>query len=280
MQVISNSRCLVTGATSGLGFETALLLLRSGASVVIHGRSVEKAAEAVKRLTAAAPDAKCEAVDADLGDVTGVDKLAAAAQGEFDLVINNAGAAFPEFATNEKGIERTVWINHFTPLILTRALLPRVAKDGVIATVSSMSAGYVQIDPDAPDVTGKNLKEDYSQLRAYGTSKLLNLVAMNALARRVGGEPMIILTDPGGIQTDFARKAGEKAFLDMTLEHWDDCVSAEEAARQVLQAVRRKDLETGARYYEGKKAEMFESAHDERFADKVLTESEKVIGHF
>jgi NAD(P)-dependent dehydrogenase (short-subunit alcohol dehydrogenase family) len=281
MKPLSQARCLITGTTSGLGYELALSLLGSGAEVILHGRTAESVAGVAQRLGAAIPGARIVAVHADLGESDCVSKLIDQLPGaKIDLLINNAGAAFPAFALNVRGVERTTWINHFVPLMLTKAMLPRMAPDGLVAAVSSTAAAFVALDEAAPDIAGQGLAPDYTQLRTYGLSKLLSLCAMNALGRAQTGGPTIISVDPGGIQTDFARKAGEKAFLDMTLEHWDDCVTAAEAARQVLEAVGRSDLVQGARYYDGQQVDMPESARDAPFADRILSLTETFIAGF
>lgn len=278
MKIGAETRCLVTGATSGMGYEIALALLLSGASVIAHGRSAAAIGEAAARLEAAVPQARLSTVHADLSEAAGLDDLLAQIPDQpIDLLVNNAGAAFASSRRNAAGIERTVWINHFIPLMLTTALLDRIGRGAVVATVSSASVGYVSVDPATGDVDGRELEPGYTQLRAYGVSKLLNLGAMGAFGRGVKDGPVMILVDPGGIQTDFARKAGETAFLDMTLSHWNDCVSAAEAARQLIRAVTRDDLMLGGLYHAGKPVPTPPGAHDEAFGDRILSLSRSAI---
>jgi retinol dehydrogenase-12 len=278
MDITLQTRCLVTGATSGLGYETSLALARAGADLVIHGRSAVSVESTAARLLAEVPGAKLTCVHADLGDPVAVAALVAQLpEGRFDLLVNNAGAAFGEFGLNAAGIERTVWINHIAPLLLTKAMLPRIADDGLVVTVSSAAIGYVSVAVDQTDFSGGDLSQGYTQLRAYGISKLYGLAAMRAFARNQSGGPKIILVDPGGIQTDFARKGGEKAFLEMTLAHWDDCLPAEECARQLLAAVARSDLAPGGLYHNGEAIDIPASAHGDAFADRALAATEKLI---
>lgn len=277
MDIGPQTRCFITGATSGLGYELSLALARAGADLVIHGRSAASVKGAADRLLVEVPSAKLVCVHADLGDPAAVKaQVAQLPDGRVDLLVNNAGAAFAEFRLNAAGIERTVWINHVAPLLLTKAKMPRMAARGLVVTVSSAVIGYVSVAPDQADFSGSDLAENYTQLRAYGISKLYGLAAMQAFARCQSGGPKIILVDPGGIQTDFARKGGEKAFLDMTLAHWDDCVLAEEAARQVLAAVTCSDLVMGGLYHNGQPIDIPASAHGDAFADRTLAATERL----
>jgi len=278
VKISSEHRCLVTGTTSGLGFELSLALARVGAEVIMHGRSQAGVAEAADKVRAMVPGARLLTVHADFGVEAGARALVEQLpEGQIDLVINNAGAEFANYGLNADGVERTVGVNHFSPLLLTELLLPRVAADGVLATISSSSTDYISVDPTQYDIAGHFLEEGYTQLRAYGISKLFNLCALNALGRSRTVGPAIILCDPGGIQTSFAEKAGEKAFLDMTITHWEDCVTAEEACRQTLAAIGRDDLQSGGLYYNGAPRDMPASFRDEAFADEVYAASSALL---
>lgn len=270
----SNKRtALVTGATSGLGHELAALLAQAGWTVYVHGRDAAKAGDAVARLKARLPGADLRSVAGDLGTLAGVYALADAVRGDrLDLLVNNAGASFAAFSLNPDGIERTVALNHFAPVLLTRALARALAPDALILTVSSSSITYVPVAADEIDARGRFLEQGYSQLRGYALSKLLNLAAMPALARQAG--LAVVMFDPGGIQTDFAEKGGDEAFVAMTKAHWDEMETpAAVAARAMALIGQAPGLVTGATYHNGAVISLSALADEREFQDRILHET-------
>lgn len=148
---LSGRTALVTGATSGIGRETALALGRLGARVLVHGRDHERGEAVVAALDGAgAPDAAF--YPADLTALTAVEALAerlADAAGTIDVFVHNAGAHFHRGALTEDGVERTVAVNHLAPFVLTARLVDRLPDDGRIVVVSSDTHRRVGLDLDA-----------------------------------------------------------------------------------------------------------------------------------
>jgi len=270
----SNGRtALVTGATSGLGHELAALLAKAGWTVHVHGRSAGRAAEATARLKARLPEADLRAAAGDLGTLAGVWALADALAGEkLDLLVNNAGASFADCALTADGIERTVAVNHFAPVLLTRALADRLAPGALVLTVSSSSITYVPVAAEEVDVRGLFLEAGYTQLRGYALSKLLNLAAMPALARQTG--LAVVMFDPGGIQTDFAEKGGDAAFVAMTKAHWDAMETPAAVAAKAMALIdQAPDLIAGATYHNGAVIGLSDLAGQPAFQDRILNET-------
>ena len=166
---------IVTGANSGLGFESAKVLAGAGATVVMTARSEEKAADARARILAGHPDARLESVVIDLGSLESVRAGAAtitAAHGVVDILINNAGVmATPEGRTVD-GFETQFGVDHLGHWVLTARLMPSLLAAEMARVVTVTSTVHHmgrRVDPDNP-----NLEGDYKPWRAYGRAKLAN----------------------------------------------------------------------------------------------------------
>ncbi len=128
---LAGKTCIVTGATSGIGKETALGLACRGADVVLVGRDPARGAEALAEVRGVSPTGRGEFLPADLSSLAEVRRLAAeilARPGRLDVLVNNAGASYGSRRTTEEEFEATFAGNHLGPFLLTRLLLPRLAE--------------------------------------------------------------------------------------------------------------------------------------------------------
>ncbi len=199
---------VITGANTGLGYETAAALAGRGARVVLAVRNLEKGKQAVARITAATPGAEVELQELDLTSLESV--RAAAAQlrsghDRIDLLINNAGVMYTPRSTTKDGFELQFGTNHlghfaFTGLLLDR-LLP-VAGSRVV-TVSSMGH-RIRAAIHFDDLQWEHR---YSRVGAYGQSKLANLLFTYELQRRLAphGTTIAVAAHPGGSNTELMR---------------------------------------------------------------------------
>jgi NAD(P)-dependent dehydrogenase (short-subunit alcohol dehydrogenase family) len=176
---------VVTGANSGLGLATARELARAGARVVIACRNVEKGASAARRIESAVPDAQVEVEALDLASLDSVRAFAErfrAEHGGLDLLINNAGVMAPPRSTTAEGFELQLGTNHLGHFALAALLIDTMEgrDDARVVTVSSGAhrIGRMQFD----DLQGERR---YNRWRAYGQSKLANLLFALELDRRL-----------------------------------------------------------------------------------------------
>ena len=198
--------CLVTGATGGIGVETAAALADAGATVLVHGRSRETAQAAAERVGHGAA-----AVAADFAEPEQVRRLAdevARRHGQLDVLVNNAGLFRRGRADAAGGRALTIQVNHLAPFLLTSRLMPNLLaarRDGNfprVVNVSSRaheSAGKVDWD-DSDDI------DNVGGWRAYCRSKLFNVLFTRELHRRY--RPLGLVTNachPGVIATDVFR---------------------------------------------------------------------------
>jgi len=166
---------VVTGANSGLGFESAKALAGAGAHVVMAARNQTKAATARDDILAVHPNASLEIVPLDLGSLESVRQAAetiAAAHPAVDILLNNAGVmATPEGRTTD-GFETQLGVDHLGHWVLTARLLDRLLAAPAARVVTTTSTAHHMgraIDPDNP-----NLEGTYSPWKAYGQAKLAN----------------------------------------------------------------------------------------------------------
>ncbi len=204
---LSARTAIVTGATTGLGFETARTLAGAGARVILGSRTVEKGDAAVAAIRESAPDADLSHVQMDLADLTSVractDQIAAQTD-VLHLLINNAGIMFtPEGRTTE-GHELQLGTNHLGHFVLANRLVPLLLAGAPSRVVVLSSGAHVISDViwDDPDF----LERPYDKFDAYGQSKTANLLFAVELDRRLRDRGVRAnAVHPGMIMTELAR---------------------------------------------------------------------------
>jgi NAD(P)-dependent dehydrogenase (short-subunit alcohol dehydrogenase family) len=198
---------VITGANTGLGYETAAALAAKGASVVLAVRNLDKGKEAARRIERATPGAQVQLRELDLSSL---DSIRAAADElrsnheSIDLLINNAGVMFTPKSTTKDGFELQFGTNHLGHFALTNLLLDRVlaATGSRIVTVSSQGHRFVR------GIRFDDLQADrsYRRVGAYGQAKLANLLFTYELQRRLTGTNTIaVAAHPGGSKTELTR---------------------------------------------------------------------------
>jgi NAD(P)-dependent dehydrogenase (short-subunit alcohol dehydrogenase family) len=205
---------IITGANSGIGYETARALVKKGAAVVMACRNLQKAGAAADELRAERPAGPVEVMALDLADLDSVRAFAAACQGRYDqldLLINNAGMAAPPHCKTVQGFEIHFGANHLGHFALTGLLLEPLLKTAGsrIVTVSSVSHKFGRLDFDDPHWQ-EPVTRPFRPNRAYGRSKLANLLFAYELQRRLaaaGHEALSVAAHPGWTDTKLPRQA-------------------------------------------------------------------------
>jgi NAD(P)-dependent dehydrogenase (short-subunit alcohol dehydrogenase family) len=222
MPDLSGVRGVVTGANSGLGLYTALELARHGATVVMAVRDEARGAAAAERIRGQVPGARLDVRVLDLADLASVRRFASPFRtgGErLDLLVNNAGVmAIPRRGTAD-GFEMQFGTNHLGHFALTGLVLPALLAGGLlggparVVTVSSTLHRRGRLQRE--DLMGER---GYSPWRAYGQSKLANLLFMRELQRRAdasGNRLMSLAAHPGyaatNLQSTGPRMRGSRA---------------------------------------------------------------------
>jgi NAD(P)-dependent dehydrogenase (short-subunit alcohol dehydrogenase family) len=199
---------VVTGANTGLGFETAQALATRGASVVLAVRNVEKGKKAAARIAAAAPGATVTVQELDLSSLDSVRAAAAelrAGHPRIDLLICNAGVMYPPKQTTHDGFELQFGTNHLGHFALTGLLLEQMLPVPGSRVVTVSSVGHrIRARVNFDDL---QWERSYSRVRAYGQSKLANLLFTYELQRRLSGAgtTIAVAAHPGFAATELMR---------------------------------------------------------------------------
>jgi NAD(P)-dependent dehydrogenase (short-subunit alcohol dehydrogenase family) len=200
---------VVTGANTGLGFETARALAEHGAAVVLAVRDVGKGKTAAEKIAASAPGADITLQHLDLGSLDSIRSAAEELRSRFagiDLLINNAGVMYPPRQRTADGFELQFGTNHLGHFALTGLLFDRVmaAPHGRIVTVSSIGH-RIRASIPFDDLQWEG---SYDRVAAYGASKLANLLFTYELQRRLAASTssaIAVAAHPGFSNTDLVR---------------------------------------------------------------------------
>ncbi|HEY2898199.1 MAG TPA: SDR family oxidoreductase [Gemmatimonadaceae bacterium] len=199
--------CVVTGATAGIGKETALALAKMGATVVIVARDTTRAARTAEEISRAAHNPAMSWVIADFASLDSVRKGAAELIQRHEAIhvlVNNAGVAKKQRTLSVDGIELTLAVNHLAPFLLTRELLPllRAGSPSRIVTVASAAEAHRPID-----FADLQSEKKYRGYTAYAKTKLMNVMFTYELSTRLAGSGVTAnCVHPGAVATDMLRQ--------------------------------------------------------------------------
>lgn len=208
---------IVTGSSSGIGFEAARVLAEKQATVIIAVRNLEKGNKAIEKILSQNKEADVKVMELDLANLESVEKFAENFKKEYsrlDLLINNAGVMIPPYSKTADGFELQFGTNHLGHYALTGLLLELLlATEGArIVNVSSGAHKAGKLDFD--DLNWE--KRRYSAWRAYGDSKISNLYFTYELNRKLKENNLDLLVTaahPGYTATELQRNMGVFEFL-------------------------------------------------------------------
>lgn len=282
---------VVTGANSGLGLVSARELARRGATVVLACRDAEKGTAALEAISQAAPGARLELADLDLGSLASVQAFAERLRSThdgLDLLVNNAGVMAPPRRVTADGFELQFGTNHLGHFALTGRLIAAMEgrTDARVVTLSSNAHKMGRIDFD--DLQSER---GYSRWRAYGQSKLADLMFALELDRRLraaGSSVKSLAAHPGYAATNLQSAAVPTVDrLVMAVTNVLMAQSAERGALPSLYAATEPGLEGGT--YVGpdgigefrghpRSVSPTRAARDEAVAARLWTVSEQLTG--
>lgn len=200
-------RALITGATNGIGKETALALLKENYAVYFIARNESKSVNVRDELIAQSGNKNCDFYLADLADLAQVKAVAERINSELskiDVLINNAGGMFQIREESADGYEMHFAMNHLSHFLLTLSLKQLlVGSNARIVNLSSEAHRMARLD-----LNNLEEKENYSAIRVYGNAKLCNILFTKGLVKRWGKDGVTSFAlHPGVVRTGFAMNA-------------------------------------------------------------------------
>lgn len=206
----SGKTFLVTGANTGLGFETSRVLAARGGRVLLACRSRDKAEAAMDLIRQETPRADLAFVPLDQGDPESIRAAAAivSAEPRLDVLVNNAGVMMPPLSLTKFGVEQQFGVNHLGTFALTALLLPKLAETRGARVVVTASLAHQRGNLQWDDL---NAEKGYNRTQRYSDSKLANMLHFAELDRRLraAGSPVTSLgCHPGVAATELMRHAG------------------------------------------------------------------------
>ena len=274
-QTMAGRTVLVTGASDGIGAETAKVLAERGATVHVTGRSADK-------LRPIAEAVGTEPLIADFSRLDDVRRLAAEVGervGSIDVLMNNAGGTFSPKKVTHDGHEPNFQVNHLAPFLLTNLLRPQLAAAGSSLVVNTSSIG---------NLMGKIVLDDldYEHRRAiefpaYGTGKLMNIVFTRGITQRWAGDGVVsTAVHPGPVGSSFGRDSWFVGLLYRSPLKGLATISVPEGAAPLIAlAERGPDPEINGRYFSRFTIDGRESkqAHDQAIIDGLWERSAALV---
>lgn len=271
---------LVTGATQGIGKESAVALARLGATVVIVGRDPARSEAALAEVKQRSGSDKVELLLADLSSLLEVQKLADAFKAKHDqlhVLLNNAGAIHQSRKLSADGLELTFAVNHAAYFLLTDLLLPTLKKSAPARVVNVASDAHKGMKLDLGDL---QTSKGYSPITVYGRSKLANILFTYELARRLQGSGVTAnCLHPGVIASGFGKN--DKGLFALAAKLVAPFLtSPEKGARTSVWAASEPSLEgvTGKFFKDRKAIQSSRASYDEAVQKKLWDLTAELVG--
>ena len=272
---------VITGASDGIGLESASQLAAQGHHVVMVGRTPAKLEAAVARVRGESPDVPVESLVCDfasLDDVRGLAHELLTTSPRIDVLVNNAGTVFDKRTLTVDGIEATFQVNHLSGFLLTELLLDRIVASAPARIVTTSSVGHFNGTMDFDDL---GFERGYQIMRAYGRSKLANVLYTRELARRLEGTGVTAnCLHPGAVATNiwsgapwFARpvlEIGKRLFM----------ISPAKGGERLTYLATSPEVEgrSGGYYEQDKLKEPARLARDADVAQRLVETSRAMVG--
>ncbi len=273
--------CIVTGANSGIGKETAKTLASKGARVVMVCRNEERGRLAQEEIITLTGSDKVDLLIADLSSLSEINLLAETVSKQYphvDVLINNAGNFYLNKRFNEDGIEMTFAVNYLAPFYLSNLLLPHLhaAPQGRIIIVSSRNQSMGKIDLKHYDFRNRI----YNGLQAYSNSKLMTVIFTKEMAKRLDGTNVTInAAHPGDVVTNIGMNDNNWLFKLIWQTKCLFNVSVAKGAETPLHLATAQELENVSGHYFAKKkiAKHNPIANQEGIGEQLWNFTENII---
>lgn len=277
---MTNKLCVITGANSGIGFETAKALAQKGAYIVMVCRNEDKAIAAKNEILQSVVDAGIAIVLCDFSiqkEIRSAAEEIASRYKKIDLLINNHGFIAAERNETVDGLEETFAVNHIGYFLFTNLILENIkaAKNARIINVASAAHRAGEFDPN-----NLQLKENFNAMKAYGNSKLFNILFTKELAEKLKGTNVTSnCLHPGVVRSNFGNSG--KWWVSMFYKVFSSFMTSNKkgAETSIYLASADEVEDANGAYFKNKKAVAPRKTAQDMDAAKQLWEmSEKLCG--
>jgi WW domain-containing oxidoreductase len=269
---------LVTGVNSGIGFETMRVLAKRGAHVVGTARTLDKAQDAARRVEGSITPLACELESQD--SIRSCVAAIAAMGVPLDICIANAGIMALPNLEQVNGIEKQFATNHLGHFLLVRLLQPQIEAARSARVVIVSSAAHMQAPTAGIEFDNLSGERGYRAWRAYGQSKLANILFAKSLAQRLGGRRSVNALHPGVIGTNLGRHMNPviAGVLGVAMRMFSKSIQQGAATTCFVAARPEVGVVTGQYFSDCTVIEPSRCARDERLAERLWDVSEKLTG--
>jgi NAD(P)-dependent dehydrogenase (short-subunit alcohol dehydrogenase family) len=272
---------VITGATSGIGEVAARRLAGMGARIVLVARDKARGAAALAGLGSSGGASNSHSIHyGDLSRIVEMKRLAreiAAAEPRIDVLINNAGAVFGSRQLTEDNLERTFAINHMAYFALTQGLREPLLAAAPARIVNTASDAHKGAKLDFNDLQAAH---DFSPMKAYGRSKLCNILFTRELARRLSGQGVTAnCLHPGFVATRIGDGIGGFiAGMFRVAKYF--AITPEKGAETIVYLASSPQVAdiSGEYFYKCRTAQLTSEARNDEDAKHLWMESEKLLG--
>ncbi|MCF8260076.1 MAG: SDR family NAD(P)-dependent oxidoreductase [Melioribacteraceae bacterium] len=283
---LSGKVVIVTGSSSGIGFDNARVLVGKNAEVIIAVRNAEKGNNAIEKIKSTVPNANLKLMLLDLSDLGSVKSFAENFKNQYtklDILINNAGVMIPPYSKTKDGFELQFGTNHLGHFALTALLFDLIKSTPGSRIINVASNAHKMGKLNFEDLQWENRK--YEAWKSYGDSKISNLYFTYELARRLAKSNIEVIaaaSHPGWTATELQRHSGFVEFLNKLFAQ-----NIEMGALPTLYAATEKDVKNGDYFgpdgwqeWKGypKKVESNALSKDESIAKQLWGTSEELTG--
>lgn len=278
---MKNQVCIVTGANSGIGEETALSLAKLGATVILLCRNYERGNITLKNIISESNNKNVELMLCDLSSQNSIFDFTSKFKNKYDrlnVLINNAGILLNKRTISVDGIENTFAINHLGPFILTNSLLNLLKSSSPSRIINVSSSAHYRTNFDIDNLQGE---KKYSSFDAYCKSKLYNVLFTYELSRKLAGSNVTVnCLHPGFIPTNLFANSSffYKAIVKILSPILIDAKSGSKTSTYLATS---KDVEniTGKYFVKCKPRKSSKISYDKSTSKNLWNISEKLINY-
>jgi NAD(P)-dependent dehydrogenase (short-subunit alcohol dehydrogenase family) len=272
---------IITGATSGIGEQTALALARNGDDLFLLVRNMAKGEMVKRHILVHARNPNVYLIECDMSSLASVKKATEQIRASVDrinILVNNAGSIFPQRQLSKDGFEMTFALNHLSHFLLTLNLMPLLQK-GKARIINVSSAAHKAAKPNLDDI---QTEKGYKSVKAYADAKLFNIYFTQSLAQKYAGAGVTAYClHPGLVNTQFgaAYKGLFKLFL-QAMRHF--MITAKEGAETSVYVATEPGLEKqNGKYFKKKKvAKTAPIANNTNNREQLWDKSEELVKPF